>query len=137
MPERTDREGTRRSLEQDAELLVAYQLDLLAQIEAQLRSVHHSMRGIEKLRGNTYRVGPELSNGQSHHTMTILLKEFAALDAHLEGQHESCRAMQDIVEKMQARLAALRVSTGQALQTGRPSDDDQEPPESGGSVGAR
>ena len=137
MRERTDRVNTRRSLEDDAELLVAYQLDLLAQIEAQLRSVHHTMRGIEKLRGPKSRVGPELSNGQSHETMTALSKEFAVLDAHLQGQHESCRAMQEIVEKMQERLAALRALAGQALPPARPSDHDHEPPESGGAVGAR
>src|SRR4051812_18434440 len=137
MPERTERTGTRRSLEDDAELLVAYQLDLLAQIEAQLRSVHHTMRGIEKLRGPRSRVGPELSNGQSQDTMTALSKELAVLDAHLEGQHESCRSMQQIVEKMQERLAALRASTGQVLRRGRSSDHDQEPPESSGTAGAR
>jgi hypothetical protein len=48
----------------EAEVLVAYQLDLLARIEHQLRSVHKTMRQIEKLRSSQHRVGPELSNGQ-------------------------------------------------------------------------
>ena len=39
-------------LEQDAELLAAYQLDLLAQLERQLRAVHLTMRHIE---GHEYR----------------------------------------------------------------------------------
>src|SRR3954467_13516460 len=103
MPERNERAGTRRSLEDDAELLVAYQLNLLAQIEAQLRSVHHTMRGTEKLRRPNSRVGPQLSSGQSEIARTALSKELAILDTHLEGQHEPCRAMQQIVEKMQAR----------------------------------
>jgi hypothetical protein len=133
MPETTDRASTRRSLEDDAELLVAYQLDL-AQIEAQLRSVHHTMRGIEQLRGPRFRVGPELSNAQSHDTMTALAKQFAVLDAHLQGQHESCRAMQDIVEKMQERLSALRASAGQVVRRGRASDHDQEPTDNGGAA---
>ena len=36
--------ATRRKLESEAEVLAASQLDLLAQIEAQLRAVHHLMR---------------------------------------------------------------------------------------------
>jgi hypothetical protein len=40
------RATARRALEQDAELLVVYQLDLLAQIEAPLIAVHRTMRAI-------------------------------------------------------------------------------------------
>ena len=42
--------GARRVVEQEAGSLVVYQLDLLAQLEHQLRAVHQSMRRIETLR---------------------------------------------------------------------------------------
>ena len=53
-----------------AEWLALEQLDLLAQVEAQVRSVHHTMRAIEKLRGGEHHVGPELSNGERGTVLT-------------------------------------------------------------------
>ena len=46
-------------------MLAIYQLDLLADVERQVRAVQHTMRHIEKLRGVRQRVGPELSNGNA------------------------------------------------------------------------
>jgi hypothetical protein len=136
MVDESRRGTTRRALEQDAELLVVYQLDLLAQIEGQLRAVHHTMRAIEKLRGPKSRVGPELSNGQRQDTMEGLSHELTALDRFLAGQHESCRDMQEIIEKMQARLADLKTATMHAGNTDAVSRDAGEPPDSGGLSGA-
>jgi DNA repair exonuclease SbcCD ATPase subunit len=125
------------AVESDAELLVAEQLDLLAQVEAQVRAVHHTMRRIEKLRGAKYRVGPDLSNGQRLDTLQGLLDELRTLDAHLRLQHECGREMQATVERMQDRLKDLKSA---AEQTARASEgaprDEGEPPESGGSVSA-
>ena len=56
--------------EDDAEVLFVQHLDLLAQLEAQLRAVHHTMRRIERLRGGSRRVGPELANGERESILT-------------------------------------------------------------------
>jgi hypothetical protein len=57
--------------ERDADMLAVYQVDLLAQVERQVRAVHHTMRHIEKLRSARTRVGPELSNGQRDEVLAI------------------------------------------------------------------
>ena len=72
----------------EAEVLAAYQLDLLARIEHQLRSVHKTMRQIEKLRSSQHRVGPELSNGQRGETLERLYTELDALEGELQMQRE-------------------------------------------------
>ena len=94
--------------EWEAEVLVAHQLDLVAQIERQLRAVHRTMRQIEQLRSAKRRVGHELSNGQKSHTLQHLTEELTAIDQELSTQHESCLEMQSTVEKMRAQLRAMR-----------------------------
>lgn len=98
------------AFESEAELLAVHQLDLLAQLEAQLRAVHHTMRCIEKLRGPNLRVGPELTNGQRGDTLHTLASELRAIDAELAVQHQSCEDMQRTIRHMQARLLAWRES---------------------------
>jgi hypothetical protein len=98
----------RTAVEKEAEYLVVHQLDLLAQLERQLRAVHLTMRQIEKLRSPEYRVGNELSNGQKLDTLDYLTKELAAIDQELETQHESCQSMLATVEKMRQRLRQIR-----------------------------
>jgi hypothetical protein len=98
-------------LEQDAEMLAVYQLDLLAQLERQLRAVHLTMRHIEKLRSVKNRVGPELSNGRRESELTQLDVEVGALDAELAIQHGCCIDMHDTIAKMQARVTDLRQRT--------------------------
>jgi hypothetical protein len=56
----TSRERVLATFEQDAETLVTYELDLLAELERQIRAVHRTMRHIEKLRAPTLRIGPEI-----------------------------------------------------------------------------
>ena len=97
-----------RALEAAAELLVLHQLDLLAQVEAQVRAVHHTMRRIETLRAAGFRVGPELSHSQREETMRRLAHELASLDAHVSIQHTSCVEMQATVERMRQRLASMK-----------------------------
>ena len=46
------------ALEMDAEFLVLDQLDLLAQVEAQLRAVHHTMRRMRNCAGPTIASDP-------------------------------------------------------------------------------
>jgi hypothetical protein len=102
------RASTLQAFERDAELLVVHQLDLVAQIEAQLRAVHHAMRRIEQLRGTRLRVGAELSNRERQTMLTGLSTEVAELDKHLSEEHQCCRLMQDTIAQMQERLAALK-----------------------------
>jgi uncharacterized protein with von Willebrand factor type A (vWA) domain len=94
--------------EQEAEMLNVYHIDLLAQLEQQLRAVHHTMRHIEKMRSVKYRVGPELSNGQRAHELTDLSAEIDQLDEQFSAEHDCCLEMQRIIRQMQDRLAALR-----------------------------
>jgi hypothetical protein len=96
------------AFETDAEFLVLDQLDLLAQVEAQLRAVHHTMRRIEKLRGAKHRVGPELPDKLRQDTLHGLTAELEALDAHFATQHECSRHMLTTVERMRQRLASVK-----------------------------
>src|SRR5437867_6187205 len=96
----TDRDRQIHKFEQDAEKLVVYQLDLLAQLERQLRAVHHTMRHIEKLRSTQHRVGPELSNGRRGGELESLSDEIAQLDVHFRAEHECCTEMQITIAHM-------------------------------------
>ena len=99
-----------KAFEGEAELLVAHQLDLIAQLERQLRAIHRTMRQIERLRGGEHHVGPELSNGDRVHTLRRLSDELIVIDKELDAQHESCVDMQTTIGQMRARLNALRQS---------------------------
>ena len=106
-----DRAARYRVFEREAELLVAHQLDLIAQLERQLRAIHRTMRQIEKLRGGVHHVGPPLSNGQKVETLSHLSDELSVIDQELATQHESCVDMQTTIDQMRAQLNALRQST--------------------------
>ncbi len=108
MAERSSHVSRKRDLELMAEWLALEQLDLLAQVEAQLRSVHRTMRAIEKLRGGEHHVGPELSNGERGTVLTGLADEVGVLEEQLSAQEGCCHAMMDTVDKMQKRLAESR-----------------------------
>src|SRR4051812_7922982 len=101
-------DDTKRRLEQDAEMLMVYHLDLLARLESQLRAVQHTMRQIEKLRSAKHRVGPELSDQQRENTLTALDVEIAQLDSHLTTERDCCSDMHDTITAMQSRVADLR-----------------------------
>jgi enoyl-CoA hydratase/carnithine racemase len=105
----------RALVEQEAEHLVVHQLDLLAQLERQLRAVRLTMRRIEKLRGAQNRIGDELSNGQKLDTLDHLADEVHVIDRELQTQHESCQLMLATVEKMRERLRPLRQASGGAV----------------------
>src|SRR5215218_6683966 len=106
--QRTPMLGT---FEYQAELLFAHHLDLLAQIEAQLRAVQHTMRGIERLRGAQVRVGAELSSGERHTVLGELSREVAVLDAQLLVERECCGQMQDTITHMEQRLGDMKEMT--------------------------
>jgi hypothetical protein len=114
------------ALETDAEVLVTHQLDLVAQLERQLRAVHHTMRRIEQLRGAKRRRAGSvtLSNEARDHTLEHLTGELASIDAELDPQHELCLEMQTSVDKMRARLRARR----RASISGPPSNDPGSSP---------
>ena len=97
-----------KAFEAEAEKMVVHQIDLVVQLEAQLRAVHRTMRAIGKLRSGRHRLGPELSNGQRGNTLTTLAAEIQAIDQELQVQHQSCLDMQRSIREMQRQLAALR-----------------------------
>ena len=105
---RPDRASTIKGFEEEAEVLAVHQIDLLAQLEAQLRAVRQTMLSIAKLRSQKFRVGPDLTNGQRMETLKTLSGELAAIDRELTVQHQSCDDMQRSIREMQARLASLR-----------------------------
>ena len=114
------------AFEREAEILVTHQLDLIAQLERQLRGIHRTMRQIERLRGAKHRQGPELSNGEKGETLNRLAVELTAIDTELGTQHESCLEMQATIGQMRARLRALQ----------QPSNTSQtDGPESGSPTG--
>ena len=96
------------AFEEQAEVLVAHQLDLLAQLERQIRAVHLTLKQIEKLRRPEHRVGAELTNGQRRVVLAALASEVDVIDKALETQHESCADMQRCVHEMRQCLAELR-----------------------------
>lgn len=108
MPDDTNRSALLRAFEGEAEVLAVQQIDLLAQLEAQLRAVQHTMRCIEKLRATKDRVGPELTDAGRTDTLKMLASEMEAIDNELQVQHQSCEDMQLTIRDMQARLARLR-----------------------------
>jgi hypothetical protein len=107
-PLNPDREAIVLLLEQDAEMLAVYQLDLLAVLERQLRAVHHAMRHIETLRRVNNSDRRELSDGRREITLADLAKEVGELDTHVGIEHTCCQDMQNTIKMMQARVAALR-----------------------------
>jgi hypothetical protein len=114
-----DRPGV-KAFEAEAELLAVHQLDLLSQLEAQLRAVQKTMRIIEKLRSAKHRVGPELEDEQRGSALQSLASELGAIDQELRVQHESCADMQELIRIMQARSTTLR-----AIATGARADPSQ------------
>ena len=96
------------AFEQEAEVLLAYQLDLLAQLESQLRATHQMMRQIEKLRNVKKRGGPELSNGQRTDALIDLNAGLDDMDAQLKTQRELCLNMHQTVDAMHGKLKRFR-----------------------------
>jgi predicted nucleic acid-binding Zn-ribbon protein len=103
-----DRTRQIQAFERDAEMLVVYQLDLLAQLERQLRTVHQMMRHIERLRGAKHRIGAELSNGQRGDELITLSDEIGTVESHINAQRECCTDMQTTIAHMQNLLTELR-----------------------------
>jgi len=97
-----------RAFEEEAEELATYQLDLLALLEYQLRSVHQTMRQIEKLRNARARVGPELTNGERGEALTQLHVELDAIDVEVKAQRQVSSDMHQTVDRMQQRLNTFR-----------------------------
>jgi hypothetical protein len=114
-----DRSSTRQDFEFEAEILVAHQLDLVAQLERQLRAILRTMRQIEQLRSAKRRAGKELSNGDKTTALGHITDEVAQIDTELSTQHESCLEMQRTVETMRAMLRSIN-SPAHADDTGSP-----------------
>jgi len=114
-----------QQFEAEAEVLATYQLDLLAQLEHQLRSVHRTMRQIEKLRSVRQRVGPELSNGERGTALALLHDQVDAIEREIRTQRNTCADMHGTVDRMQERLRAFRQAAqpAAAVDTGTATDD--------------
>jgi uncharacterized protein YlxW (UPF0749 family) len=115
-----------KAFEAAAEKIVVYQIDLVVQLEAQLRAVHHTMRAIEKLRSGRHRLGPALNDGQRGNTLTTLAAEIRTIDQELQVQHQSCLDMQRSIREMQTRLAALRTLAAVPAPSERADTDESE-----------
>jgi hypothetical protein len=102
------RKDTVLDFEADAEVLFAQHLDLLAQMEAELRAVHHTMRHIERLRGPRFRVGPELLNGEREIILTEVSRELQELDRQISVEHDCCGQMHTTIADMKERVAILK-----------------------------
>ena len=119
--------ATRRKLESEAEVLAASQLDLLAQIEAQLRAVHHLMRRIEPLRARSAGQSSEaMTNGQRADTLTGLSGDLEAIEHQLSVQLRCCQDMQATIAHMRLRLPALKKAAGLIEQTEPSSQDNTD-----------
>ena len=119
--------ATRRKLESEAEILAASQLDLLAQIEAQLRAVHHLMRRIEPLRARSVGQPSEaMTNGERADTLTGLSGDLEAIEQQLSVQLGCCEDMLATIAQMRQRLPALKQAAGLIEQTGLSSQDDTD-----------
>ena len=119
--------ATRRKLESEAEVLAASQLDLLAQIEAQLRAVHHLMRRIEPLRARSGGQPSEaMTNGERADTLTGLSGDLEAIEQQLSVQLGCCEDMLATIAQMRQRLPALKQAAGLIEQTGLSSQDDTD-----------
>jgi hypothetical protein len=100
---------TREKLDAEAEVLALFQLDLLAQVEAQVRAVHHLMRRLGQLRAR--RPGQTmvaLSNGERSDLMVALADELTAIEAQLGVQQVCCDDMHETIARMQERLPVLK-----------------------------
>jgi DNA-directed RNA polymerase subunit N (RpoN/RPB10) len=116
-----------RDFEDDAEVLFVQHLDLLVQLEAQLRAAHHTMRRIERLRGGSRRVGPELANGEREAVLMGLAKEVDELDSHIGIEHDCCREMHTTIVEMQQRVKTLKRLATRLHQTpGRSAQDEAD-----------
>jgi hypothetical protein len=95
---------------QDAEMLAISHLDLLAQLERQLRAVHQTMRQIDKLRNLKRRIEPAapVALDQVQPAQASLDEDIEALESHLHVEHSCCSHMRDTIIKMQCRVADLR-----------------------------
>jgi hypothetical protein len=110
-----------KAFEGEAELLAVHQLDLLSQLEAQLRAVHRTMRIIEKLRSDKHRVVRELEHDERVAALSALASELGAIDEELQVQHRSCGDMQELIRGMQTRLSTMRaIATGQGRASSEP-----------------
>ena len=107
--DRADRASSLASIEQAAEMLSVHQMDLLSQLEAQLRSARHTIHAVNRLRDKTHRVGAEPTNGERTHILIQLSDEISEIDKNLLIQHQTCLDQQRLIREMQARLTALKV----------------------------
>jgi hypothetical protein len=109
---------TRLKLETEAEMLAVCQLDLLAQVEAQVRAVHHLMRRLGQLRAR--RPGQrhvEMTNGERSEVMVGLSDELTAIEAQMGVQQECCDDMQETIARMRERLPVLKAVAAQLTDT--------------------
>ncbi len=94
-------------LEREAELLVLQQLDLLVQLEGQVRVVERMKSHLEKLRGAKYRIGPRPAREERQAALARLIDELGELDRQGLLQHQCCLDMRRAVGTMLTSLVTL------------------------------
>ena len=78
-----------------------HQLDLLAQLENQMRAVRKTLTQIEKLRGRNIERGDVLKT---------LSAQLTGIDSELQTQHDSCVEMQRCIQEMRSSLGSFKHS---------------------------
>ena len=111
-------EETRIKLETEAEILAVCQLDLLAQVEAQVRAVHHLMRRLGQLRARRPGQGhAAMTNGERSEVMVGLSDELTAIEVQMSVQQECCDDMQETIARMRERLPVIKAVAAQLTDT--------------------
>jgi uncharacterized coiled-coil protein SlyX len=119
MIDETSRVIEQCGVDEMADWLAGQQLDLLAQVDAQLRAVHRVLRRIEKVRAARHAEGPlPPSEDRRGKGVKALSGEIAELDVHLASQADCCREMMATIEGMQSRIADVKL--GVPLGAGEP-----------------
>ena len=121
-----DRTAHLIAFEQEAEKLVVYQTDVIAQIEHQLRAARQTIRSIQMLRAARFRgEARELTNGERRDTLEQLAEEWSDLDAQLTTQHESCVEILNTIKEMRKSLNGLRKHRSSAGLLGIPIEQQE------------
>ena len=121
------RSSTIKDFEREAEVLVVYHLDLLAEMESALRAVHGTLRRIHSLRGKEFRSGRELNDGERQSTLTGLSDELTEIDRSLHDEHECCANMQQTIKKMQLHLGKLKRLATKVHNLTEGAEDEESP----------
>ena len=101
--ETSDRQQEIEAFEHDAAYLALEQLELVAQLEEELRAVRQTMTHINKLRD-----ARSLSNDQREAALSDLAKGVTVLEQLLDAETTCCAEIKKTIARMFQRVANLR-----------------------------